>query len=80
MYLRNYMRGLLARLSGDEITPPLIQRYIQIFYDALISPLISQAIKKHFILVFESVVAVFLSYEGNVENVKTFYNQLFTQV
>jgi hypothetical protein len=37
-------------------------------------------LKKHFILIFESVVQVFLSFEQNVENVKGFYNQLFSQV
>ena len=50
------------------------------FYDALISPLITPPLKKHFLLIFESVVTVFLSLEEDVENVKIFYNQLFTQV
>lgn len=80
VYLRNFMRSVIARFSGDELTAGSIQGYIQLFYNALISPLISQPLKKHFILIFESVVQVFLSYEQNVENVKSFYNQLFTQV
>jgi hypothetical protein len=42
--------------------------------------LITPPLKKHFVLIFESVVTVFLSLEEVVENVKNFYNQLFTQV
>jgi hypothetical protein len=80
VYLRNFMRGVIARFSGDEISTAVIQRYIGIFYDALISPLITPPLKKHFVLIFESVVTVFLSLEEVVENVKNFYNQLFTQV
>ncbi len=66
VYLRNYMRGVIARLSGDEITADGMKRYISVFYDALISPLIAPPLKKHFILIFESVVSVYLSMEENV--------------
>lgn len=65
VYLRNYMRGVIGRLSGDEITPSLIQNYIEVFYNALISPMITGPLKKHIILIFESVVSVFLSLEEN---------------
>jgi hypothetical protein len=65
VYLRNYMRGVIARFSGDEITPMVIKTYIGTFYEALISPQISPPLKKHFVLIFESVVSVFLSLEDN---------------
>ena len=42
--------------------------------------MITPPLKKHFVLIFESVVTVFLSLEEDVQNVKNFYNQLFTQV
>ena len=53
---------------------------MEIFYNALISPLIAAPLKKHFMLIFESIVSVFLSLEEDEDNVKNFYNQLFTQV
>ena len=80
VYLRNFIRQLIGRMGGDELTPAFIQRMMDVFYTALISRVVELPVKRHLYLVFESLITVYLSQEQNLDNLSAFYGQLFTSI
>lgn len=60
VYVRNFIKGLIPRLAGataEGLTPATLQRLMEIFFGALLSPHIHSSVKRHLHLVFESLIA-----------------------
>lgn len=80
MYLRNYVRGITGRMDANQMTTGFLQKHMEMFYIALVSPTIEKPIKSHLILIFENLLTVMLSVEQSPEKITEFYNQLFNQI
>jgi len=59
VYLRNYIRAVIGRMGGDELTPAFLTGLMEIFYRSIVSAVIPIPIKRHLYLVFENLIVVY---------------------
>ena len=49
------------------------------FFECCISPNLDASIKKHIVLIFESLLMIYQNVEMNPDTLKTFYEKLFSE-
>lgn len=79
IYLRNYIRGyipILASQSNQGLTPDQVQSLVEVFFNAIMSPVMEMGVKRHLFLVFEYLVNIYQSQQADKPKLEAFYTNV----
>lgn len=79
VYLRNYLRTLLNK-GYSSFEPELIQHWLGLMFQAMVSNTVEFQVKKHICLAFETLLQVYSTVESTHDKIKDFYGNLFESV